>query len=172
MTQRFTSKAESALRAAADTASSFGHPAIGSEHLLYGLASVSDSIASRLLEGVGIHSDKIRDSISLFSGSEQKTTLRSTDMTPRLCDIIEAAGKRAENGAVGTEHLLYALLKTESCIAKKILSSLGTDTGALIDDLSILLEKKRERYCNKCNTEVAKKDISESFSYVFELSLF
>ena len=96
MTQRFTSKAESALRAATNIASSTGHTHLGSEHLLYGLASVTDSIAARLLEGIGIHSDKILDSISLFAGSDQKSTLRTKDMTPRLCDIIEAAGKRPQ----------------------------------------------------------------------------
>ena len=163
MTQRFTSKAENALRAAADIASALGHPSLGSEHLLYGLASTTDGVASRLLEGIGIHSDKIRDSISLFAGGEPKSSLRSAEMTPRLCDIIEAAGKRAENSAVGTEHLLYTLLQSDGCIAKKILASLGADTGALIDDLSILFEKKGERYSNKRNNSMAKKEIPESF---------
>lgn len=163
MTQRFTSKAENALRTASDIASSLGHTYLGSEHLLYGLSSISDGIASRLLEGIGIHSDKIRDSISLLAGGEQKGVLRSTDMTPKLCGIIEAAGKRAAGDVVGTEHLLYALLQADSCIAKKILSSLGADTGALIDDLTILLEKKEQRNSNKRNIKPQKSTIPESF---------
>ena len=163
MTQRFTSKAESALRAAADVASSAGHTHLGSEHLLYGLASVTDGIASRLLEGIGIHGDKIRDSISLFAGNDQCRTLRANDMTPRLCDIIEAAGKKAAGGAVGTEHLLDSLLHAEGCIAKKILASLGADVGALIDDLDILLDKKRKSEVNKRNQAELKKEIPSAF---------
>ena len=163
MTQRFTSKAESALCSAADIASSIGHTHLGSEHLLYGLASVTDGIASRLLEGIGVHSDKIRDSLSLFSGSDRKNGPHSADMTPRLRDIIEAAGKRAAGGTVGTEHLLYAILHAEGCIAKKILSSLGADTGSLIDDLSILLEKKKDCQGNKRNVSPSKKEFPRSF---------
>ena len=163
MTQRFTSKAEAALRAAADIASALGHASLGSEHLLYGLCGVTDGIASRLLEGIGIHSDKIRDSIALFARGEPRPTSRATDMSPRLCEIIESAGRRAAGGAVGTEHLLFSLLQSDGCVAKKILSSLGADIGALMDDLSILLEKKNGTIVNKRNTQSQKRDIPESF---------
>ena len=165
MTQRFTSKAENALRAAADIAASLGHPHLGSEHLLYGLSTITDGIASRLLEGVGIHSDKIRDSITLLAGGEPKSNTRATEMTPQLQGIVEASGKRAMGGAVGTEHLLFSILQADGCIAKKILSSLGTDLGALNDDLSILLEQKGTNNVNKRNNKSIKKEIPESFGH-------
>ncbi len=144
MTHRFTAKAESALRASLSIAASLGHTYLGSEHLLFGLASEREGVAARILEGGGANSDKIRETISLFTGIGRKSTVGAEDMTPRVRKIIEAAGARAGGGTVGTEHLLWALLKSDGCVARKVLSSIGTDTHALLDDLSVLLDGHKD----------------------------
>ena len=163
MAQRFTAKAENALRAATEVASSLGHTYLGSEHLLFGLASERGGVASRILEGGGANADKIRETISLFTGIGRPSSVGNADMTPRVRGIIESAGRRAAGGTVGTEHLLDALLRADGCVAKKVLSALGTDVGALLDDLSVLFDdgkkgdgKKRNNFSEKHTSPFAE----------------
>ena len=144
MTHRFTAKAENALRASLAVAATLGHTYLGSEHLLYGLAFEREGVAARILEGGGANSDKIKETISLFTGIGRKSEVSAEDMTPRVKKILEAAGARAAGGTVGTEHLLWALLKAEGCVARKVLSSIGTDVHALLEDLSVLLDGPKE----------------------------
>lgn len=47
MNEKFTNKAQNALNSALEYAREMGHSYIGSEHLLLGLLSETDSIASR-----------------------------------------------------------------------------------------------------------------------------
>lgn len=155
MAQRFTAKAENALRAALGVASSLGHTYLGSEHLLFGLAAESDGVAARILEGGGASAAKIKETISIFTGIGHKSTVRNEDMTPRLCKIIEIAGEKACGETVGTEHLLLALLLSEGCVARKVLVAVGTDISALLDDLTVLLEG--ERKMGKKRNEKKKK---------------
>ncbi len=140
MTQRFTAKAESALRKGQKAASAFGHTYLGSEHLLLGLAEEHEGVASRILEGGGVSAERVKETIARFTGLGHPSNLGAEDMTPRLQRIIETAGEKAKGGSVGTEHLLLAILTADGCMAKKVLSSLGCDVTLLLDDTNTLLE--------------------------------
>ena len=170
MAQRFTAKAENALRAAMEVASSLGHTYLGSEHLLFGLATERGGVASRILEGGGANADKIKETISLFTGIGRQSSVGGADMTPRVRGIIEAAGSRAAGGTVGTEHLLEALLRADGCVARKVLSALGTDVGALLEDLSVLFDDGKKHEGKKRNGE-SKKPSSPLAEYGRDLSL-
>ena len=170
MAQRFTAKAENALRAAMEVASSLGHTYLGSEHLLFGLATERGGVASRILEGGGANADKIRETISLFTGIGRPSRVESADMTPRVRGIIETAGRRAGGGVVGTEHLLDAILRADGCVAKKVLSALGTDVGALLEDLSVLFDDGKKGESKKRN-QSPDKSTSPLAEYGRDLSL-
>ena len=53
---RFTDNADLALQYAGSIALQYGKFAIDSEHILYGLTKISDSLASRILSSYGITS--------------------------------------------------------------------------------------------------------------------
>ena len=161
MTHRFTIKAENALRGALEIASQLGHTYLGSEHLLFGLAAEREGVAARILEGGGANSDKIRETVSLFTGIGRKSTVTPKDMTPRVAKIIETAGELARGGIVGTEHLLLALLHSDGCVAKKVLSTLGVDIPAMLDDLHTLVEVEKPEKSKKRN----EKSQRESFPF-------
>ena len=153
MTQRFTGKAEGALREALAIASALGHTYLGSEHLLYGLAAERDCVASRILEMGGANSDKIKETISLFTGIGRPSTVTGNDMTPRVTAIIAAAGAEAGRSTVGTEHLLHALLTAEECVAKKVLSTIGADVPLLMEEVELLLGGAPKRESKKRNQD-------------------
>ncbi len=162
MTHRFTMKAENALRTALEIASALGHTYLGSEHLLYGLAAEREGVAARILEGGGANSEKIKETVSLFTGIGRKSAVTPKDMTPRAKKIIEAAGESAKGGAVGTEHLLLALLRSDGCVAKKVLSTLGIDIQALLDDLHAILDLEKNDKSKKRNEKPTKEGFAFS----------
>ena len=81
---RFTSKAENALRIAAATATEFGHARVGTEHLLYGLTAEEQGIASRLLEGAGINTEK--PLCLAYSGLSDEAVRNFAQSTPLLAN--------------------------------------------------------------------------------------
>ncbi len=149
MTQRFTSKAENALRAAERVASELGHTYIGTEHLLYGLSAEHDGVASRILEGAGLDVTKIREKISSFTGVGRPSRVGAADLTPRARSVIELSAKKAKQGAVGTEHLLLSLLSVEGAVALKIIAALGVERKELLADLSPICDITNEAKDNK-----------------------
>lgn len=152
MTQRFTSKAENALRAAERVASELGHTYIGTEHLLYGLSAEHDGVASRILEGAGLNAAKLRECISHLAGVGRPSHVGAADLTPRAKNAIELSAKKAKQGAVGTEHLLLSILSVEGGVALKIIAALGVERKELLSDLSSICDIAPENKDNKRNS--------------------
>ena len=63
MNNNFTQKAQNSLSEAQRIASELGHTYIGSEHILYGLVSEKESVASKLLESKGVSAEKVKEMI-------------------------------------------------------------------------------------------------------------
>ena len=142
MANKFTQKAESVLRAALALAEELGHSYIGTEHLLFALASQKDSISSRILATKGIQSDKLRASIVDYMGVGVSGKVSSEDMTPRLKKIIEnasAEGARSGTRFIGTEHLLIALINQRDAVGTRLLESEGVIISELKAEIAAYL---------------------------------
>ena len=138
MANRFTEKAQNALNRALTSAGDLGHTYIGSEHLLLGLLSESESMAGQLLASHSITFDEIKDRIAESAGTGAKTTVSPAAMTPRVKRIIElSAAESRESGAsyIGTEHILLAILDEPDCIAVQLLQNAGVSVGALRSEI-------------------------------------
>ena len=128
MVNRFTQKAQNALNRALSCAREMGHTYVGTEHLLLGLLSETDSIASRVLESRGIRYDRTRQMIRERSGFGEVSHVTSADMTPRTKKVIENSAYESEregHGFIGTEHLLLALMGEGECEAVKLITEQG-----------------------------------------------
>ncbi len=159
MTQKFTSKAQSALKHAAGIASELGHTYIGTEHLLFGLSAEREGVAARVLDGAGVHPEKIRDAASRFTGIGHQTFPGAADMTPRLRKLLRESGQlpgASTLGLIGTEHLLLALLRMRDCVAVKLLSSLGVQCDEMRSDLEEILDSTQKEKSKKCNHQIAE----------------
>ncbi len=133
MMDRFTDNAERALGAAYTAARKLGHTSVGSEHLLLGLLSRTDSIAAKLLEKHGVTFDTFRSMIAENSGIGEESE-DNIDMSPRAKRILENSRAEAIATAqnyIGTEHILMAILHESDCVAVKLLSDAGVDLDAL-----------------------------------------
>ena len=132
----FTAKANNALNIAISSAEGFGHTYVGSEHLLLGLASVNDCVASKLLNDVSVDAEKLTELIKSSIGQGAITKLSPEHLTPRAKRVVEVAVSGArETGStfVGTEHLLIGILSEGDNYAIRFLKELGVDVGILAE---------------------------------------
>lgn len=69
MVYKFTKSGEKVLAIANELATDLGHSYIGTEHILYGLSSEENGVASKVLENQGITPEDIFDKIEEFLGA-------------------------------------------------------------------------------------------------------
>ncbi len=152
MNNRFTEKAQSALNCALERARAFGHTYVGSEHILLGLLSDSDSIACRILNGRGVTEDKTTELIRDNVGAGSPTSVSAADMTPMTKKLIEEsayASSRLGNSYIGTEHLLIAIMSETESYANKLIRAQTQALQEIKNDISDFLggapeEKRRD----------------------------
>ena len=133
----FTQKANRALNAAIEFASSLGHTYIGSEHLLGGILKEEDSAASELLRSGELSFLDLSEQLEVDIGKGMPTNLSPADFTPRIKRILEAAlleARKVGHSYVGTEHILLALLNESDCYAVKYLEHFNVNTDDLRKD--------------------------------------
>ncbi len=122
---RLTESVNRAIQNAGRIALSFGNFQIGTEQLLYGLASVKDSVASKLLKNYNVTSEKIEEIFAKKSPKQTNLILaNSVDFTPRSKEVFVIANQFANqigHNFVGSEHLLVSLLLSEDSVAYNIL---------------------------------------------------
>ena len=142
MNNKFTQKAQNALNAALNLARELGHTYIGSEHLLLGLTAERDGIASRLLEGLGVSFQQLKEVVSGITGVGTPTMVSAGDMTPRAKRILEIASEEAHKNNqsyIGTEYLLVAILGERDCVAVRALESCGVSVSELKNSIGSFL---------------------------------
>ena len=69
MANKFTQKVQNTLMTALDIARELGHTYVGSEHILYGLATDTDSISGRLLSSHGASPEKVKKVMAIHSAT-------------------------------------------------------------------------------------------------------
>lgn len=120
----FSDNIEKVIKNASKFALRFGSNLVGSEHILYGLTSVKDCIAAKLLADEGVTEP------SLFEFFEDNAPADiifgdSVELTPRTKDLFRVAQQIAlqmNHSFLGTEHLLLALLSSSGSVAYRILT--------------------------------------------------
>ena len=110
---------------------------IGSEHILFGLLSVTDGRASAILREAGVDVDRF---IVYYKRGIIKDLVISGNMftarTKRLFENAAQISLKARAGYVGTEHLLLALLLQDDSMAVTILRQLRVDIDKMTNELA------------------------------------
>ena len=148
MENKLTQKAQNALICASRLAEEFGHTYIGSEHLLLALTHESSSVASKILAKKGIFYERIKSDILSHTDTGTKSSLSPRDMTPRIKRILEVASYESVKGGqnyVGTEHLLFALLEEQDCLAVRTIEQNGISAIDLKNDLLIFMNSSADK---------------------------
>ena len=126
---RFTEKARHAIYLASEEAARQGAYKVSSEHIILGLIQVADTFAARILECMGIKTERFREKLAFHSKTKELTSgQESLELTPQAQRLIEFAYDEARKlncNYIGTEHLLLGALRNTNSDDGMLLSTLG-----------------------------------------------
>ncbi len=131
---KFTPRAEEALRLAQEAAGELGHGYVGTEHLLLGLVREEEGLAHEVLTDAGVTGELVAEIIKKSVGAGLPGSNPAQGLTPRAKRVIEIAVEDSVRGGgtdVGTEHLLAGLLREGNNMAVRILRTAGVDARHL-----------------------------------------
>lgn len=132
----FTESAKRVMVIAAEQAYLFRHEAVGTEHILLGLAKEETGIAGQALRELGATYEHLKAELERIHGEflpPQRLGEVVIPYSPRSKKMIMNAtndAKRLGAPKVGTEHLLFGLLK-EEVLATVLLKDLNIDFDVL-----------------------------------------
>ena len=135
MFERFTERAKATLMHAQKESQKFQHGYIGTEHILFGIASV-EGVSKNMLNENGVTAEVIDALIEESVGKGNNMTMGPGQfaLTPRTKRLLDNSFKEARNLAqnyVSPEHMLIAILSEAEGIAYSILTNLQVDINKL-----------------------------------------
>ncbi len=143
MQDRFTGKADEALKRAAIIAKEFGHGYVGTEHILIGLLDAKDNVAASVLNNHGVEQSKLEELVEQLIVPESTVNVVDPETyTPRAKRVLLGASKEAvrfKSKLIGTEHILIAIIKEYDCVASRLLNGIGVNIQKLYIDLLVAM---------------------------------
>ena len=134
---RFTQRAKTAIDLGVESAKSFGHKIVGTEHLLLGLLKEKDGIAANVLNKLGTTEDILEIKIIEIEGQNDEIKSEVT-LSPRSKQVLELSGafaNKLKTNYIGTEHILLALAQEGEGLGMKILASLNIDARDIAEGI-------------------------------------
>ena len=142
MWEPFTERARRSIVLAQEEAQRLGTNYIGTEHLLLGIMSEGESVATKVLERLGLTLTKLRREVEAITSKSPKTKNPEVVFTPKAKKVIEIAYEEARNlshNYIGTEHLLLGLIKESEGVASRVLNNLGVDIQKIKSEITNIL---------------------------------
>ena len=134
---KYTGKATEVIKLAERLAIELGHNYIGTEHLLYGLVGIEDSVSGKILNNLGLNVSNIKEAIIEVIGKGKAGSV-ITGFTPKVKRVVEVAYMEARNegiGYIGTEHMLVAIIKEGESVATRIMLMLNVEPQLVLSEI-------------------------------------
>lgn len=143
---RLTDNARTSLQHAESIARGQGSPYIGTEHLLLGVMAQGSSVGAKLLADAGITIERAELALNLSPQS-----LVITNSSKVLSETAMLTLKMAYEHAtelnqefLGTEHILYSILRQKSARGTVLLRDLHVDVEELVDELESFFDRQSQ----------------------------
>lgn len=148
--KKYTKQTLQALEYAKDIAVYFEADYIETEHLLGGLAKVTDGVAANILYNYeleahdiirAIGEDITEQDILKTKRRISRNNLKFTSRSQGVLDRAKLEAGRMEVNEVGTEHILLAIIADPECQANRMLTSFGLSLKNLCIDILKLTDR-------------------------------
>ena len=127
----YTEPAKEVLKKAEKIARELDHPYVGTEHLLLAFMRVYTGVAGQILSANGVEEANLYKIVDeLISPVGEVTFQEKPKRSPRLEYTLEESKEEAirfQSEAIGTEHMLLAILREPDSVATRILLTLNVN---------------------------------------------
>ena len=129
MFERFTDRARKVMALANQEAHRHNHESIDTEHILFGLVKEGSGVGATALKNLDMDIKKLRLEVEkLVKRGPEIVPAGRLPQTQQAKKIIEYAIEEARalnHNSVGTEHILWGILRESEGIAAQVLINLG-----------------------------------------------
>jgi ATP-dependent Clp protease ATP-binding subunit ClpC len=142
MFQRFTDRARRVVVLAREEARGLGHDHVGTEHILLGIITEGQGVASKTLDELGISPDAVRQQVEERIGRGEHEPDGNIPFTPRAKRVLELSLREAQqlgHDYIGTEHILLGLIREGDGEAAQVLIGMGADLARARVEVARLL---------------------------------
>ncbi len=144
--QQFTPKVKDVISRSHKEAKRLGHDYIGTEHLLLGILSERNELATRVFDSLGIKAAYLRQTIDNAVGSANSTNPTSLSVgtfplnkqAEKVLKVTFLESKALRAPSVEPEHLVLSILKHRENPAAKVLAEMGVDYDAFRSELTFI----------------------------------
>lgn len=163
--EQFTENARGVIILARQEALRTEYSCLDTEHLLLGLISKEDCVATKIIQNLGLDTNDIRFEIEkrLLATHTRIDKERDIPFTERSKKVLELSIKEAKfmmHEKVGTAHILLGLIKLDCGVAYSVLNSFGFDLDKTRREFMRILSGKDKEKKIKASTEILDR-----FSY-------
>ncbi len=130
-------------------AEKMGHAYVGPEHLLLGVLSMPDTLASRVLRNLAVDiqalKDTIRDNVNRNGGQTSVNTISQlplNDKADRVLKVTFLEAKALKTSMVSPEHLILSILRNKELPATKILRQFEVEYDIYKAELDYVKDEK------------------------------
>ncbi len=163
----YTNSAELALKQAGNISKTLKHGYIGTEHIMLGLMSVEDCVASKVLRGAGISYSSVEKLIDEQIAPNGNVLVKDkegfTKKAQKILNDAEEERKRFLADLTGTEHILIALLKDEDNLFIRIVNTFSVNVHRLYADVLIAMGEDINKYKSEFRSDSEMYENKPSF---------
>lgn len=147
--ERWTERARQVVVLAQQEARTCKHNFIGTEHVLIGLLAEEEGVAARVLEGMGLTAEMVRQDVERIVGrGEHEADGQQIPFTPRSRKVFEMALREAlslGHNYIGTEHVLLGMVRENEGVGARILLDHDVDSEKVRNEVVRLLSRPAAR---------------------------
>ena len=148
------------------------HGYVGSEHILLGLVKEGEGTASRVLVSSGVSYDAVLKMIEEQIAPGKGTLVKDREIyTPKAKEILEYSEDEARHAratAIGTEHILIALLKDGDNLAVRIINSLSLNPQKIFVDALVAMGQDMREIKGELKAASMTQDMDEPKASLIE----
>lgn len=176
MMMRFSEKSGAVLGNAYQAARSYALNYIGTEHVLFGILAVDDSLAAQLLGAEGLNQEHVTLAISQMNSKQPQTVDAPESLdaekimsmfTPRTRRVVELAAyeaRRRQLEVIEPEHLLMGIIREGDSVALRVIRAAGIDPKNLYSQLSGLTAEQDASSTSQTNQDPDIEQINQNLS--------
>ena len=158
----YTEPAKEVLKKAEKIARELDHQYVGTEHLLLAFMRVCTGVAGQILSANGVEEANLYKIVDeLISPVGEVTFQEKPKRSPRLEYTLEESKEEAirfQSEAIGTEHMLLAILREPDSVATRILLTLNVNIQKIVQDTLEVLGVDIKEYQEELQEAYQRKD--------------